>query len=216
MRAAVAVPLLALLALPSTEWATPARADDSESAKTEEPKKEGEKELHGSQVASSQWLPIFLGAGAGVIVGALSGTAFDSGQPAVVGPIVGGVVGGFTGGAAGAWLIRGLREQDTAVAGTLTGLGLGAGIGAILCANVETNGRALETVGKWGSLVVLPLMGAFAGHRLAIVWARPAKKDDKAAAPAAAFVRPSVSPVFGPAGVSGGTTGLAFGVDGVF
>lgn len=228
MRAAVAIPLLALVALPSTHWAGSAWADEGsggegggggEGSKSEESKKtgekEGEKELHGSQVASSQWLPIFLGAGAGVIVGALSGQAFDSAQPAVIGPVVGGVLGGFTGGAAGAWLIRGLREQDTSVAGTLTGLGLGAGIGAILFTNVEPNGRALETVGKWGALVVLPLMGAFAGHRLAVVWARPAKKDDKAAAPAA-FFRPSVTPLFGPAGVTNGTTGVTFGVDGVF
>lgn len=224
MRAAVAVPLLALVALPSSHWARSASAEEGsgsesggsgEGGKAEEPKKEGEKELHGSQVASSQWLPIFLGAGAGVIIGALSGQAFDSAQPAVVGPVVGGVIGGFTGGAGGAWLIRGLREQDTSVAGTLTGLGFGAGIGAILFTNVEANGRALETVGKWGALVVLPLMGAFAGHRLAVVWARPAKKDDKAAAPAA-FFRPSVTPLFGPAGVTNGTTGVTFGVDGVF
>lgn len=212
MRAAlVALPLLAVMALPRLALAE----DGDEPKKAEEPKKEeGEKELHGSQVASSQWLPIFLGAAAGVTIGALTGTAFDGNQPAVIGPIAGGAIGGFTGGSGGAWLIRGLREQDTSLAGTLTGLGFGAGIGAVLCANIDPNGRALETVGKWGSLVVLPLMGAFVGHRLAIVWARPAKKEDKAAEGTAAFVRPTVVPLFA-RGVSG-TTGVAFGVDGAF
>ncbi len=164
-------------------------------------------EVHGSQVASSEWLPISLGAAGGVVVGGLAGTAFDT-KPALVGPIVGGVLGAVTGGAAGAWLIRSAREQDTRVAGTITGLGVGAGVVAVLFAKSDPDGRTLETVGKWGALVVVPTLGALVGHRLAIVFGSTKTKEAPPAPPPVAFVRPSVAPI--------GTSGLAFGLDGAF
>lgn len=179
--------------------ATPARAESTWR------KEKGE--VHGSQVASSEWLPIVIGGAAGVVVGGLAGTAFDT-EPALVGPIAGGVLGGLTGGAAGAWLIRSAREQDTRLAGTLTGLGVGAGVAAVLFAKTEPNDRALETVGKWSALVVVPALGALAGYRLAIVFGSTQTKEAPPAPPPVAFVRPNVAPV--------GTGGLAFGIDGAF
>jgi hypothetical protein len=167
---------------------------------------------HGSQVASSEWLPISIGAAAGLVVGGLAGSFADPSTPATIGPIAGGVIGAFTGGAAGAWLIRGAREQDTRLAGTLTGLGLGAGIGAVLLARTEPEGRALETVGKWSAIVLAPALGALAGHRLAVVWGSTATKEAPVPPPPVAFVRPNVAPVFGP----NGSTGFSLGVDGAF
>jgi hypothetical protein len=166
-------------------------------------------EAHGSQVASSDWLPIVLGGAAGVVVGGLTGAAFDRGQPAVVGPVGGAAIGGLTGGAAGAWLIRSVRDKDTRLAGTLTGLGVGTGVGIVLFTRAEPNGRALETVGKWSALVIAPVVGAVVGHRLAVVFG--GKKDEPAPMPIA--VRPSIAPVVAPAGNAAGWT---FGLDGAF
>ncbi len=171
-------------------------------------------ELHGSQVASSEWLPIFIGGTAGVIVGGLTGLGFDDAQPPVVGPIVGGVLGGIAGGAGGAWLIRAKREQDTRLAGALSVGALGAGVGAILWANMDANGRALETVGKWGALVILPTIGAVVGHRLAIVWGSKTRTE---APPehVQVGIRPSVNPVFSPLGTRA-PNGMTFGFDATF
>jgi hypothetical protein len=165
---------------------------------------------HGSQVASSEWLPISIGAAAGVMIGALAGSAADDSKPPVVGPILGGVAGGFAGGAGGAWLIRAQREKDTRLAGTITGLSVGVGVGGLLFAKMDADGRALETIGKWGSLVIAPLVGAVAGRAIAsYFYLKPPKEAP--AAPTA--IVPSVSPV-----VTGshGATGMTFGIDAVF
>lgn len=197
--------------------AGPARADDdaSKSEKTDSGdalswRKEGG-EAHGSQVSSSEWLPIMIGAAGGFLVGGLVGAGFDTAEPPVVGPAVGAGIGGFTGGAAGAWFIRSLREKDTRLAGTLTGLGVGAALGAIAFSKMEPDNRALETVGKWGSLVVFPVVGAIVGNRLAIVFSSPAPRDAAPPAPVATLV-PVVAPVFGPQG----STGLRIGFDATF
>lgn len=164
---------------------------------------------HGSQVASSEWLPIMIGGAAGVMIGGLSGVAFDDSQPAVIGPIVGGVLGGASGGAAGAWIIRSVREKDTRTAGLITGLGIGGGIGAVLFTKMEPDGRALETIGKYGALVIAPVIGAVAGHQLASYFQ---SKPPKAKEPMPVAFAPSVAPVVGPHGASGFT----FGLDGAF
>jgi len=161
---------------------------------------------HGSQVASSEWLPIMIGGAAGIMVGGLTGVAFDDNQPAVVGPIVGGVLGGVSGGAAGAWIIRSFREKDTRIPGMLTGLGIGGGVGVIMFSKMEPDGRALETIGKYGALVFAPLIGAVAGHQLAAyLQTKPPKEKEPVPV---AFV-PSVAPVVGPHGASGMTFNLA-------
>lgn len=164
---------------------------------------------HGSQVASSEWLPVIIGGASGVMIGGLAGVAFDDHQPAVVGPIVGGLLGGATGGAAGAWIIRSVRNKDARVPGLITGAGVGAGLGVILFSKMDADGRPLETVGKYGALIIAPLIGAVAGQQLAAyLQSKPVK--EKEAAPVA-FV-PSIAPVVGPHGASGFT----FGLDGAF
>lgn len=164
---------------------------------------------HGSQVASSEWLPIFIGGTAGIVGGGLAGVAFDDHQPAIVGPIVGGLIGGVTGGAGGAWLIRSFREKDARTPGLLTGLGVGAGIGVVLFSKMNPDGRALETIGKYGVLAIAPVVGAVAGYQLASFFqTKPPKEKEPAPV---AFV-PSVAPVIGPSGAHG----MTFAIDGAF
>jgi len=165
---------------------------------------------HGSQVASSEWLPISIGAAAGVMIGALAGAAFDDSQPPLAGPLLGGIAGGFAGGAGGAWLIRAQREKDTRVAGTVSGLAIGVGMGALIYAKIDADGRALETIGKYGALVITPLIGAVAGHALAAhFYLRPPREST----PAPTAIIPSVSPVITG---SHGATGMTFGIDAFF
>lgn len=171
---------------------------------------------HGSQVASSEWLPITIGAAAGVMVGALGGAAFDDSKPPWAGPLIGGITGGFAGGAGGAWLIRAQREKDTRLAGTITGLSVGVAVGTLIFARLDTddeNGktRPLEMVGKFGALVIAPLVGAVAGRSVASYFYLRPPKEAPAAAPTA--IVPSIKPV-----VTGshGATGMTFGIDAVF
>jgi hypothetical protein len=165
---------------------------------------------HGSQVASSEWLPISIGAAAGVMVGALGGAAFDDSKPVWAGPIVGGIAGGFAGGAGGAWLIRTQREKDTRTAGTICGLSIGVAAGTLMYAQIEPEGRALETVGKYGALVIAPLLGAVAGHAIAAhFYLKPPKEN---APPPPAAIVPTVSPIM----TAQGTTGMSIGLNAIF
>ena len=167
-----------------------------------------EGEEHGSQVASSEWLPIFIGAAAGVVVGGLTGTAFDQHQPPVLGALIGGGLGALTGGGAGAWIIRSTRENDTRFAGAVTGLGVGGGIGVVLFTNIDS------TPGKVAALVLVPVMGAFAGRSLAIHFGtKSSTTSDAPPPPPTVSLRPSVTPIFG-RGM--GATGMTIGVDGAF
>lgn len=170
---------------------------------------------HGSQVASSEWLPVMIGGAAGVMVGGLTGIAFDDRQPPVVGPIVGGVLGGLSGGAAGSWLIRSFREQDTRLAGTVCGLGVGAGLGVILFAKIDADGRPLETIGKFAALGIGPLVGALVGRHLASHLQGRVPTDTTVTAPPppppVSFV-PSIAPII----TARGTTGMALSFDGTF
>ncbi len=166
---------------------------------------------HGSQVASSEWLPIAIGGGAGVLVGVLAGAAFDDSQPPIGGPIVGAIAGGFAGGGGGAWLIRAQREKDTRLAGTITGLSLGVAVGAMSFAKIDADGRTLETIGKYGALVVFPVIGAVAGRALAAHFYLRPPKEAAPAAPTA--IMPNVSPVITGAH---GATGMTFGIDAIF
>ena len=212
-RALAALSLSAALCVPgfahAEEGDEPKKEKEQES---EPPKKEGDKELHGSQGASSQWLPIILGGLAGMAVGAIAGTQANNQNP-TLGPIVGVATGGIAGGGGGAWFIRNLREQDTTVAGTLTGLGIGGGLGALIAVNVDPGGRTLETIGKWSAAAILPLMGALVGHRLAVVWMKPTKKEEPKPEPAAGFVRPTFGPVVAATGKS---SGFSLGLEGAF
>ncbi|MBI2389920.1 MAG: hypothetical protein HYV09_10035 [Deltaproteobacteria bacterium] len=164
---------------------------------------------HGSQVASSEWLPIMIGSVSGAMVGALGGYAFDDRQPALWGPILGGVLGGVAGGAGGAWVIRSFRDKDTRLAGTISGAGVGAALGAVLWANMEPDGRTLESIGKYGALVVGPLLGAVAGRQLAAFMQERPPREAPAAAPAPVAIAPSFAPVIGPRGATGMTFALA-------
>ena len=171
--------------------------------------------IHGSQVSSSEWLPIMIGGAAGVMVGGLIGIGFDDRQPPLVGPIVGGVLGGVAGGAGGSWLIRAYRDQDTRLAGTICGLGVGAGLGTILFAKIDADGRPLETIGKFAALGIGPLVGAIVGRHLATHQMGRIPDDSPKAAPPPppeASIMPTVAPIMS----AHGTTGFAFGVDGVF
>ncbi len=173
--------------------------------------KPSQTEVHGSQVASSEWLPIIIGGAAGLVVGGLGGSAFDDRQPPVFGALVGAGVGGFTGGAGGAWLIRGYRDQDTRVAGALTGLGVGVGLGSIIFAKTITSDQTGTKAGGVAGLILLPVIGIFAGRSLAIYLGSKPKKE---AAPApVAMMHPNVAPIVTP-GL--GTTGMTLGLDGVF
>jgi hypothetical protein len=171
-------------------------------------------ETHGSQVASSEWLPIFIGGAAGFIVGGLAGTAFDDHQPPVLGALVGGGCGAVAGGGAGAWLIRGFREQDTRVAGAFTGLGVGGGIGAVLFSETISSDQGATKAGGIAALVLLPVMGAFAGRSLATYFGTKAPSTEAPPPPPAPVsIRPNAAPV-----ITGalGTTGMTFGLDGAF
>ncbi len=167
---------------------------------------------HGSQVASSEWLPIMIGAAGGVVAGGLTGIAFDDAQPAVIGPIVGGVIGGVSGGAAGSWLIRAYRDQDTRLAGTVTGLGVGAGLGVILFAKVDADGRPLEIIGKFGALVIGPVVGALIGRHLATQQMGRIPDEKAPPPPPPVSLVPSVNPVI----TRGIATGMTFGLDATF
>jgi hypothetical protein len=169
--------------------------DDMVTAPVAEPS-----QRHGSQVSSSEWLPITIGGGAGLIIGVIVGQAVDPSQPVVIGPIVGGLFGALTGGAGGGWLIRGVRGEDTRLAGALTGLGIGASIGTTIYAHTDS------TIGKIAALVLFPAAGALAGHRLAFVLGGGGEKRR-----GVAFV-PAAVPLFEP---GRGATGLFFGLNGV-
>ena len=171
-------------------------------------------ETHGSQVASSEWLPIFIGGAAGFIVGGLGGTAFDDHQPPYLGAIVGGGYGAIAGGGAGAWLIRASREQDTRTAGAFTGLGVGGGIGAVLFAETISHENKGTKAGGVAALVLLPVMGLFAGRSLAIyLGTKSTNPEGPPPPPAPVALRPNATPVI----THGfGTTGMTFGVDGAF
>ena len=173
-----------------------------------------EGEEHGSQVASSEWLPIFLGASGGVIVGALVGTAFDDHQPPTLGAIAGGVVGGFAGGGAGAWVIRSMRDQDTRAAGAITGGAVGLGIGCLLLNATITDDNAGTKAGGIVAVVALPVMGILAGRALAIDFGGD-KSNVKTAPMNFTSVQPSFAPVAGlrdsrPAGMTVGLSGTFF------
>ncbi|MEO7092402.1 MAG: hypothetical protein ABI175_04065 [Polyangiales bacterium] len=171
-------------------------------------------ETHGSQVASSEWLPIFIGGAAGFIVGGLGGTAFDDHQPPVLGALVGGGYGAIAGGGGGAWLIRASRDQDTRVAAAFTGLGVGGGIGAVLFAETISESNKATKAGGIAALVLLPVMGAFAGRSLAMYFgSKPSNPEGRPPPPAPVAIRPNATPV-----ITGGlgTTGMTIGFDGSF
>jgi hypothetical protein len=161
-------------------------------------------EWHGSQVAADEWLPISLGAGAGFVAGSLTGWAADP-QQTVWGPLLGGLAGGATGGFAGAWFIREVRNEDTRLVGTLTGAGVGLCLGLTIYAQMEPNGRALETVGKYSALAILPALGALAGNRIANYFIRSEH-------PPIFSVVPSVGPLVG----RNGADGVAVSLSGAF
>ncbi|MGZ3417843.1 MAG: hypothetical protein ACXWUG_29375 [Polyangiales bacterium] len=168
-------------------------------------------EAHGSQVASSEWLPIIIGGSAGLILGGVVGAAFDDRQPPVVGGIAGGAIGAVAGGAGGAWVIRQIREKDTRIPGLITGLSLGAGLGLIMFNQMgDPEGHALETVGKWSSLALFPAVGAVVGYKLASVWGGKATED--APPPPTTAIAPLVAPVVGPHGA----TGISIGASAIF
>ena len=175
--------------------------------------KAGPGETHGSQVASSEWLPIFIGGAAGFIVGGLGGTAFDDHQPPYLGALVGGGFGGIAGGGGGAWLIRSFREQDTRFAGAVTGFGVGGGIGAVLFAETISSDKGATKAGGIAGLVLLPVMGIFAGRSLAIYFGTKKSPEGAPPPPAPVAIRPTANPVI-TRGM--GTTGMTFGIDGSF
>lgn len=171
-------------------------------------KKEGGVE-HGSQVASSEWLPIVVGGTLGLSAGGLTGYSFDDNQPAVLGPILGGFLGGVAGGAGGAWIIRATRDKDTRTPAMLVGLAAGGAMGVVLYSKMEPDGRALETVGKYGSLAIAPVLGAVACYQLAsYLQEKPVKEKE----PAPVALMPSVAPVVGPHGANG----MSFSLSGAF
>lgn len=164
---------------------------------------------HGSQVASSEWLPIVVGGTLGLAAGGLVGYSLDDHQPAIAGPILGGFLGGITGGASGAWIIRAAREKDARTPATLVGLAVGGSVGVALYSKMEPNGRALETVGKYGALAVGPLVGAVFCYQLASYFQEKPVKE-KEIAPVA--VVPAVSPLVG----RDGAHGVSFALSGAF
>ena len=168
-------------------------------------------EEHGSQVASSEWLPIVIGGSAGVIVGALAGTAFDNHQPPVIGALAGATFGAFAGGGGGAWVIRTLREQDTKWAGAVTGGAIGAGVGVILFNEALGSEGTATKVGGAAALVLLPVMGILAGRSLAIHFGGDRANKE---APRSFVMQPNVVPVAAASG--SGPAGLTFGVSGTF
>lgn len=183
-------------------------AENSARADIHEWRKEGGDEAHGSQVASSEWLPILIGGSAGLIVGGVVGAAFDDHQPPLAGGIAGGAIGGVAGGAAGAWIIRSIREKDTRIPGMLTGLAVGAGTGLIMFNQMgDPEGKGLAVVGKWSSLVLFPVVGAVVGYKLGTIWGGKASQD----APATG-IAPVVAPIVG----SQGAHGISFGASGAF
>ena len=162
-------------------------------------------EEHGSQVASSEWLPIILGAAIGTTVGGLGGIAVDDSQPAVWGPIVGGAMGAVAGGGGGAWIIRSVREQDTRISGAVTGAGLGAGFGGILFAKAE------PLYGKISALALGPLFGGFVGYKIADYYGPKRKPSDSAFVPH--MVHPLATPLVAR---DGSAHGVALGLGGTF
>lgn len=166
-----------------------------------------EGETHGSQVASSEWLPIFIGASSGVVIGGLVGTGFDSHQPPVLGALLGGGIGGITGGGGGAWFIRSIREQDTRFAGAVTGLGLGLGLGTVL---FDATG---SVPGKIAAIVLLPTMGAFAGRSLAIHFGGERTPEGSSPLQPTVSMTPTIAPLYGN---GTGAHGMTVGLNGVF
>ncbi len=207
LRTAATAVLAAVAAFSLASAPTVAQADGSYTWKA------APGETHGSQVASSEWLPIFIGGAAGFIVGGLGGTAFDDHQPPVLGALVGGGIGGVAGAGAGAWLIRGFREQDTRTAGAVTGLGVGGGIGAVLFAETISSDNKATKAGGIAAVIVLPVMGIFAGRSLAIYLGSKSTNPEGAPKPAPVAIRPNATPV-----ITGalGATGMTFGFDGSF
>ena len=124
-------------------------------------------------------------------------------QPATWGPILGGAVGGIAGGGAGAWFIRHVREENTRVAGAITGGALGLGIGLSLFARTE------DVYWRLPGLLILPAMGAVVGDKLAVTFMGKSKRESSSVA--LHTVQPSVVPLVGR-----GSTGLSVGVSGSF
>lgn len=168
-------------------------------------------EEHGSQVASSEWLPIVIGGSGGVIAGALIGTGFDDHQPPTLGALVGGGIGGVAGGAGGAWLIRAIREQDTRVAGAITGAATGLGIGCVLFNATLSSDNGANKVGGGVGLVVLPIMGLFAGRALAIYFGGDKSVPEK---PTLASLQPTIAPMMNAR--DGRASGMTIGLSGTF
>jgi hypothetical protein len=164
---------------------------------------------HGSQVASSEWLPIVVGGTLGLASGGLIGYSFDDNQPAIAGPIIGGFLGGATGGAAGAWIIRAARDKDARTPAIIGGLAVGGAVGVVLFSKMEPEGRALETIGKYGSLAIAPVLGAITCYQLASYFQEKPVKEQP---PAPVAMVPSVAPVVG----RDGATGLSFSLSGAF
>lgn len=200
-------PLRGLLALTTVAACTLTVGRSSAAGEYDWRKEPGQE--HGSQVASSEWLPIMIGSVAGATVGGLGGFAFDDRQPALWGPILGSVLGGVTGGAGGAWIIRSVREKDTRLAGTITGAGVGTALGVVLFAGMEADGRTLENIGKYGALVIGPLLGAVAGRQLAGYMQEKPPREAPAPVAAPVAIAPSFAPVIGPRGAHGMTFALA-------
>jgi hypothetical protein len=193
-----------LLAAAVLAAATPAAAEGA--YKNAEPS-----EVHGSQVASSEWLPIMIGGSAGLIIGGLVGGAFDDRQPPLFGALLGGGIGAVAGGGGGAWVIRGAREQDTRLAASITCGAVGIGIGSLVFANTIVSDKTETKIGGVFALVAIPVMGWLVGNRLAVHLGGVPKPEAKPIAIAA--IRPSAAPVM-TNGV--GATGVTFGIDGAF
>ncbi|GAC1352439.1 MAG: hypothetical protein NVSMB1_15310 [Polyangiales bacterium] len=169
---------------------------------------------HGSQAASSDWLPIVMGASAGVAVGALVGNAADPLQPATWGTVLGGAVGALAGGGGGGWLIRSMRDADTRLAGTVTGGALGLGAGLVMMANTES------TYGKIPAVILLPLMGAVIGNKLAFTFSRSsgpgARPGDHSFTPVSLHAIAAPLPAAHSSAPSTAMGGLTIGIGGVF
>ena len=168
-------------------------------------------EEHGSQVASSEWLPIVFGGSGGLIVGAIVGAGFVSRQPPVLGTLAGATVGALAGGSGGAWLIRTLREEDTRWAGAVTGGAIGAGVGVILFSGTIGSQRGTTQAGGVAALVLLPAMGILAGRSLAIHFGGARQTKDT---PRSIVLQPNVAPLAAARGAQ--PAGLTFGVSGTF
>ena len=199
-RALVAVFAVSAAALTMGSASSRARADGAYTVEA------GETEEHGSQSASSEWLPIVLGAAGGVAIGAFVGPAVDDHQPAVLGPIFGAAIGGVAGGGAGSWFIRGVRDLDTRASGTVTFAALGLGLGAVFYSKTDYWYEGVP------ALVILPILGGFVGRKLAMEWASP-KKSGEAATTARGAIVPTATPIVAR---DRGVTGLSLGVSGAF